>query len=250
MDDTEILALAKAPNGDLYAGGDMLYFSKDGIYWNNISQGFPDGEVLATDLLIEPDGRVIMATDEYGICYSDNQGQTWTYVNSGLEDVTMAFIRKNQEGYFFTADGYNLYRSNDISGTWEIINDGITDTDITEFTVGNGVLFAITYSDGLFKSSDNGENWSLAIDQTFNNVAVNGNEVYGSSGYVSTGGVYYSDDNGVNWSNIVDELPGVQIEEVGYVQDLGLFANVRGFGFTTLDFSVLGFNSQYLMKPF
>jgi len=150
----------------------------------------------------------------------------------------MAFIRQSPEGYLFTADGYNLYRSNDLSGGWEIINDGLADTDITEFTVGNAALFAITYSDGLFKSTDNGDNWSLVIDEDFRNVAVNGNEVYGSSGNVSTGGVYYSDDNGNNWSNIADGLPSVQIEEVGFVQDLGLFANVDDFGLYTLDFSV------------
>ena len=240
MVDTEILALAKAPNGDLYAGGEMLYFSEDGINWNNISQGFPDEEVYATDILVEPDGRVILATDEYGIRFTENQGQTWTNANTGLEDVTMAFIRQSPEGYFFTADGYNLYRSNDLSGGWEIINDGLADTDITEFTVGNAALFAITYSDGLFKSTNNGDSWALAIDEDFRNVAVNGNEVYGSSGSVSTGGVYYSDDNGVNWSNIADGLPSVQIEEVGYVQDLGLFANVDDFGLYTLDFSVNG----------
>jgi len=241
MDDTEIVALAKAPNGDLYAGSEMLYRSEDGINWTDISQAFPDGDVYTTDLLIEPDGRIIMATDEYGICYSDNQGQTWTFVNSGLEDVTMAFIRKNQAGYYFTADGYNLYRTNDLDGGWEIINNGITDTDIVEFTAGNGALFAITYSDGLFRSADNGNTWSLAMDNVdFNNVAVNGSEVYCSSEYVTGGGVYFSDDNGLNWENIADGLPNMQVEEVNYVEDLGLFASVRDYGLYTLDFSVTG----------
>lgn len=244
MDDTEIVALAKAPNGDLYAGSEMLYRSEDGINWMDLSQAFPDGDVYTTDLLIEPDGRIIMATDEYGLCYSDNQGQTWTYVNSGLEDVTMAFIQKNQAGYYFTADGYNLYRSNDLTGNWEIINNGLTDTDITGFTVGNGVLFAITYSDGLFKSTDNGDTWSLSSDNDFNNIAVNGNEVYGSYRSVNDGGVYFSEDNGENWSNISEGLPSDVIEEVTYVQDLGLFAHVYNYGLYTLDFSVTGMDES------
>lgn len=243
MNDTEINALAKAPNGDLYAGGEMLYYSTDGIVWNDISQGFPGSEVYATDILVEPNGRVIVATDEYGIRFTDNQGQSWTNANSGLEDVSMAFLRKSQNGDLFTADGYNLYRSNDLFGSWVKINTGMgdpDDVDITEFTAGTGALFAITYSDGLFKSVDNGNNWSLANVEDFNNVAVNGNEVYGSSARLATGGVYFSDDNGATWSNIGNGLPNIQVEEVNYTQDLGLFANVRDFGLYTLDFSVVG----------
>lgn len=240
MDDTEIYSLAKAPNGDLYAGGEMLYHSTDGMNWNNISQGFPGSEVYANDLLVEASGRLIVASDEYGIRYSDNKGQSWTNANAGLEDVTMTFIRKSANGYLFTADGYNLYRSNDLTGTWEKINDGLADTDIEEFAVGNNALFAITYSDGLFKSTDNGDNWTLATDQDFNNIAINGNEVYGSSERVIGGGVFVSDDNGANWTNIVGDLPNVQIKEVHYVDGLGLFTNVREFGLYTLDFQVSG----------
>ena len=241
MDDTEVLAIAKAPNGDLYAGGEMLYRSEDGQNWIDLSQAFPDSEVYTTDLLIEADGRIIMATDEYGMCYSDNQGQTWTYTNSGLEDVTMAFVRKDQDGYYFTADGYNLYRSNDLSGNWEVINNGLTETDIIEFTAGSGALFAISYSDGLFKSTNNGNSWFLATEEKFNNIAVNGTEVYGSGN-----GVFFSEDNGENWSDISDGLPGDYIEEVSWVQDMGLFANVYGYGLYTLDFSVVGVNDNHV----
>jgi len=242
MEDPEIAALAKAPNGDLYAGGEWLYYSEDGINWNMISQGFPDNEILATDILIEMDGKVIVATDDFGIRYTENKGQSWTVANSGLEDVAMNFIRKSSNGYLFTADGYNLYRTNDLEGGWEVINTGLTDTDIVEFTVGNGVLFAITYSDGLFRSTDNGDNWTLEIDEDVNNVAVNGNVVYGSGN-----GVFFSDDNGVNWMNIGDDLPYPYVEEVSYVQNLGLFANVSNYGLYTLDFSVVGLNENKIV---
>lgn len=242
MDDTEILTLAKAPNGDLYAGGEMLYRSVDGVNWTLISQAFVDGEIHATDLLVEPDGRVIVATDEYGIRFSDDQGQSWISANGGLEDVTMAFIRQNATGTFFTADGYNLYRSNDLTGNWEIINTGLSDTDITGFAVSDGALFAITYSDGLFRSMDNGDNWTLVQEEDFNNVAVNGSELYGSSESIAFGGVYFSGNNGATWSNIGDGLPNMQILEVTYVDGLGLFANVREHGLYSLDFSVVGFN--------
>ncbi|MCB0781827.1 MAG: hypothetical protein KDC03_20265, partial [Flavobacteriales bacterium] len=152
MVDTEVLAITKAVNGDLYAGSEQLYRSQDGITWTDISSAFPGGEVFVTDLLAEPSGRLVVATDDYGIRYTDDQGQSWTYANTNLDDVTMTFIRKAANGYYFTADGYNLYRSNDLTGAWEVINTGLTDTDIEEFAVGSGNLFAITYSDGLFVS--------------------------------------------------------------------------------------------------
>lgn len=240
MDDTEITALAKAPNGDLYAGGEMLYVSADGINWDNISQGFPGGEVTATDILVEPDGRLVVATEDYGIRYSDDEGQSWSTSNTGLEEVDMVFVRRNNNGSLFTSDSYNLYRSDDLSGSWEIINNGLTDNDVTEFTVANNALFAITYSDGMFKSVNNGDSWILAYDQDFRNATINGNEIYAASESVVSGGVYHSTDNGATWSNIGDGLPGVQVEEVDYVQGLGLFVNVRDFGLYTLDFSVIG----------
>lgn len=238
MDDPEIAALAQAPNGDLYAGGEMLYISEDGVNWTKISQSFPDSEITATDILVEPGGRVIVATEDYGIRYTDNRGQSFSSANAGLEDITMNFIRRNAAGDLFTADGFNLYRSSDVSGAWQIINNGLSDTDITEFAVADGALFAITFSDGLFKSIDNGDNWSLAIDQDFNNVAVNGSDIYGASERIINGGVYFSDDNGESWNNIGSGLPNVQVESVNYVQGQGLFAGVRDFGLYTLNFSV------------
>ncbi|MBK8708776.1 MAG: hypothetical protein IPN30_09850 [Flavobacteriales bacterium] len=76
MDDPDILALAKAPNGDLYAGGEMLYCPWMEYTGPLISQGFPDNEVYVNDILgsDRTDGRIV-ATDEFGIRYSDNQGQ-------------------------------------------------------------------------------------------------------------------------------------------------------------------------------
>ena len=44
----------------------------------------------------------------YGIRYTDDQGQSWTYANTNLDDVTMTFIRKAANGYYFTADGYPI----------------------------------------------------------------------------------------------------------------------------------------------
>jgi photosystem II stability/assembly factor-like uncharacterized protein len=244
MDETEIYAVANAPNGDLYAGGDMLYYTQDGVNWINISQGFPNSEVTATDIFIEPNGRVIIATDDYGIRYTDNNGQSWTNANSGLQDVTMAFIRKSPQG-FFTADGINLYRSNDLTGSWTIINNGLTDTDIAEFAVGNNTLFAVTYSDGLFKSTDNGNNWSSVLSQDVDYVAINGNEVYASSALILTGGVFFSGDNGDNWNNIGNGLPQIDVDQVVYLQGFGLYADVDPFGLYTLDFSVVGIEEKF-----
>ena len=43
MVDTEVLAITKAVNGDLYAGSEQLYRSQDGITWTDISSAFPGG---------------------------------------------------------------------------------------------------------------------------------------------------------------------------------------------------------------
>ncbi len=240
MDDKEIRAVAKAPNGDLYAGGEMLYRSQDGIHWTDLSPGFPSSEVTCNDLFVDASGRLIVATEDYGIRYTDNQGSSWTYANAGLEDVTMTFIRSGANGYYFTADGYDLYRSNDLTGSWSISSAGFTDTDIEEFAAGNGSLFATTYSDGLFRSMDNGVTWSLVNPDDFENIAVNGNEVYTASRSVLDGGVYFSADNGDTWNNIGNGLPGIQVDAVYYVPGSGLFAYLSEYGLYTLDFNLMG----------
>ncbi|NNC83841.1 MAG: T9SS type A sorting domain-containing protein [Flavobacteriales bacterium] len=244
MTDTELMALAKAPNGDLFAGGERLYRSTDGVVWEDLSASFPDSEVYAVDILITSDDRVIVATEDYGIRYTDDNGSSWSIANTGLADITMNFIRQGPTGELFTCDAENLYRTSDIDAGWNMINTGLTDTDVINFTVGTGALFAITYSDGLFRSVDNGNTWSLINEEDFNNVAVDGNTLYSSSESLVSGGVYLSEDNGNSWNNIGTGLPNIQIEHVDYVQGLGLFAYVRDFGLYTLDFSVVGLDDH------
>ncbi|MBK8708777.1 MAG: hypothetical protein IPN30_09855 [Flavobacteriales bacterium] len=76
----------KAPNGDLYAGGEMLYRSVDGVHWTlSFSQGFPDNEMYVTDASwSDRDGRVIVTTDEDSVFATLGQpgGQNWNAANS------------------------------------------------------------------------------------------------------------------------------------------------------------------------
>lgn len=241
MDDAAIVAVAKAPNGDLYAGGDMLYRSTDnGMTWMDLSSSFPSNDVTCTDILVNSTGRVIMSTEDYGIQYSDDMGQTWSTSNSGLYDTDLVFIREGLNGYMFTSDGFFLYRNNDLTMAWDTAVDGLTDKDVEEFAAGSSTLYAQTYSDGLFKSTDNGDNWSLAIDEDFGNMATNGDTVYGAGGGTTGGNVFYSVDNGSNWTNIGSNLPDDPVDFVCHVPGQGLFSYLSTFGLYTLNFSLVG----------
>lgn len=253
LDDPNIYAATKSPNGYYFCGGEEFYRSTDGLVWENLSQGFPDGDAYIVDLIAEENGRLVAATDEWGVRYSDDNGESWSNANGGLADFEMEFIHRSGDGTYFTSDNYNLYRSTDLSQNWETISgEFLDDFDVVAAAAVGDAIFAASYSDGLFRSTDGGLNWELVIDQDFDNLVIHDNELYGSSASVN-GGVYLSADEGDTWMQINDGLPEDRADEILWAEGFGLFANTD-FGLYTLNFSVNNTSelnhSPFTMKAF
>ncbi len=202
----QVTSFFVANDGTLFAttwGNGVYRSTNDGASWTASNQGLPPIN-YETRNMAQCGSRLFVGTSR-GLCYSEDNGNTWDVVIGVSRDVRSLLVLGQTVFAGTLNDG--ILRSPDGGVTWEFANNGLPANAryIVALTVGyqsfgdNLAIFAATNLGGVVRSLDNGNTWTLLgnslIGQTLQCLAINGdadNEMYaGTKG----NGVYRSKNN-------------------------------------------------------
>ena len=128
--------------------------------WQQLD-GPPGGYVRS----IISDADTLYAATGGGVLVSDNQGNSWSFRNTGLKSYDTKSLAK-LGNYVFVSTDENVFRTNNLGMSWEPAGEELDGKYIKNLIVCNDVLFAATYLRGIYCSADTGNTWT-AVNNGF-----------------------------------------------------------------------------------
>ena len=174
--DAPAYALLKKGTQLLLAAGDSLWASSDGDTWMKRSAGAcVQGAVKF--LVGSPAAQRIFSVAQSGLCYSDDQGMTWSTGLLGGDIIALAAADQYVLAVS-TTDG--AQRSDNYGATFHPFDPGAT---VSALSMTSGEAFAV-FAGGVRTSNDGGQTWSDGNDGlpsgTIDSFLIAGNEVLAS----------------------------------------------------------------------
>ena len=210
--------------GDFFIGtySNNIYRTTDnGNTWVQITINLSDYnpyDIVVYSLHIDNDGKIYAGIND-GLIYSQDNGITWNFVNSGKWYKTVQSIISDSDGSIFAStNGSGIFRLKDDGNTWSLTNDGLVRLGITSLSINeNGQIWVGTTSSGIFTSDNFGQSWtnknegltSLEVYKIF--ICTNGNIFAVASKGFGGDAIYRSTDNGNQWAPMNNNLPNVYI---------------------------------------
>jgi photosystem II stability/assembly factor-like uncharacterized protein len=169
-----VLAVASA--GLLMAGG-----AADPIQASERFRHPPNESAADTVLGVAPSVQALAVTKGHvlyagsfglGIFRSDNRGDSWTPVNSGLADLFVHCLAVAEDGavYAGTARG-GVFRSHDGGRSWQTMNSGLKRLEVKALLIDRGALFAGT-GDGVYRYNRTEGRWDV-VTKGLDDILVN-----------------------------------------------------------------------------
>jgi photosystem II stability/assembly factor-like uncharacterized protein len=234
----EVDALAWDGQGWLLAGTRMgIYrWTPDADRWEPLPQGFQDRHVQVLES--DPHNQVFYAGTDAGLLRSEDRGQTWVEVASGLTGRGMpdlAVDPQSPEHLYIRLKFERVYESWDGGQNWEARWEGLgAAREVISIDLGSSGLLIAGANDGLFRwacpepcpersqrgrrrDSDEGLWQRVAPElegQTVFTVVIDPRDearVYAGA----TDGLWRSQDGGDSWSRWGEGLAGVTVTAVG-----------------------------------
>ncbi|MEA3318149.1 MAG: T9SS type A sorting domain-containing protein, partial [Bacteroidota bacterium] len=169
---SKIRAMAIAPSNNkvIYiTDHDNLWKTTDGgVNWSDVTNTIPVNEEVITNIAIDAiNPNVVWLTiggfNNKGVFQSDNGGDTWIDISTGLPEVSVNTIVQNK----FENSSYHLYAGTDIGvyvkdgdSNWMPFNNGLANVVVNELEIyydnqnpTNSKLWAATYGRGLWTSN-------------------------------------------------------------------------------------------------
>lgn len=198
-------------------GGGIWKTENGGTTWSLLTASFPNmtGWKIVLD---DTNPDIVYACDlygRYGLLKSNDAGNSWTIMNSGLitvhDKMVSGLVTKSSDTLFIstgesiTSDpprpGNGIFKSYDGGTTWTPAGlQGITTPCIEKNAF--GTIFAGTENNGLHYTNDNGITWTshpaIPIGATIHELHSSGNVLI----VAAAEGVFLSSDWGINFSNI------------------------------------------------
>lgn len=208
--------------GNIFAASNAcVFFSSNGTSWSATNL------VLSVDCLAAK-GNEIFAGTKDGVFLSNNNGTSWTKVNSGITGVNINSLMEYKGKILAGTDGNGVYLSDtNVTSGWTPADSGLTGAYVSGLGVINGRIFAGT-DKGISMSTDNGISWKNMSPSSIRNVntlLVNGSDLFAGT----SEGIFLSSDNGSNWNEVDSGITKKDILCFA-VKDNNLFAGTYGGG--------------------
>jgi photosystem II stability/assembly factor-like uncharacterized protein len=202
---------------------DYPYYSDDNaITWHPLTT-FPKGSSYMTikKLIATSSDEIFAATENHGLYYSSNGGQTWTIRAAGITDpryfVDMNYTRSGK--LIYTTYFGGVYLSEDKGANWQPVMTGLAFNDRFYYPSEqlNGDLYVVNDVGDVFKSTNKGKEWTqvkLAFTYNVQSLYIDKNGIMYAGVNNNYAELYRSADNGVTWTKMyaATPLPGVYIE--------------------------------------
>ncbi|HEY5931880.1 MAG TPA: hypothetical protein VIT63_03140 [Nitrospira sp.] len=169
LDDILVHALARSPDGTLFAGtsGQGIFrFGPRSTGWVRMRHGLKDHEGMIENfirvLVIDPDHSILAGTFDGGVFRSADGGVTWRSISRALPNDSIRGIVFSDQGVV-VATGNGIFKTVDKGKQWIPVNKGLANLAV-QVLIGSGDkgLYAGT-SSGVFRSDD-GVSW-MAVNQ-------------------------------------------------------------------------------------
>jgi photosystem II stability/assembly factor-like uncharacterized protein len=227
-----ILCLAVNKDGKLFAGGinGGLYTSTDdGMNWTSISPPEFSGYWIS-GIAIDSSDRIYLCGN-IGFLRSDDNGQSWIEINSGIGNDTPRELTAGPQGVVFAGFYDGIYRTTDYGAHWSPMNEGLTfsPADMRTIVISkSGYVLASVYGGGVFRSTIKGYSWEKVLDDFSFSLAID------SSGHIYNGsmgtGIYRSDDEGLTWVPVNTGLGNLEVRSLAANSEGNIFAGTNGMG--------------------
>ena len=150
--------LALSADGKLLAAGttEGLFLSEQGAPWRRVTSK----ELVINSLLLQPDGTIVLGTEEAGVLLSHDRGMTWKQGNAGFSERLISRILWGEGGRVFVSTlgaprFGGVFTAEDVRGPWERLPEGLEGRTVLSL-VRSGRALLVGTDDGIFlRGSDN-----------------------------------------------------------------------------------------------
>ena len=220
-------------NGNtLYAGtgGDLFYSTNGGDAWRQLTRLREDLGISAVAFISD---ALYIGRSEKGIFRSDDDGESWTPFNDGLNHLDVqrlmasekALFAKTPDGIFRLKAGANSWTKLVIADAWNL---NTAASDISGFAVSGEIIYAATADGDLLRSRDMGDWWrsikpKKAIQHFSGELVGVGNTIFHICSDSADGRVFRSNDAGSSWTMFNTSLINQTIQSITALSEKTLY---------------------------
>ncbi|NVO21557.1 MAG: leucine-rich repeat protein [Bacteroidetes bacterium] len=188
----------------------LLKSTDNGFNWSEADSTISDPSMTLEDLLVIPNGNVLVAHYNSYPTISADGGYSW--VNDTVTGIhsTISSLQSNNSNDIIFAGTYwdGVIRTINGGASWEKLTNGIpNNVGASSIIIDNDTVYTILSSQssylGIYRSTNLGNDWQQISSEYFAGIIKNGNSLYGHDGQY----IYKSDDEGLTWQDISNNLP-------------------------------------------
>ena len=210
--------LEGCPIAAVHSDGNAIYAATSvGVYGSTLTgnswvfmngPASPFSQYLNVNCIVGTSDNLLAGTP-YGVMRSQNGGQTWTALRTGLQRGIRSMLVYNNKLYAGANSG-GVYRSDNNGESWTAMNNGLPASSGVYAIERKDDIIYIATSDGVYQSADEGTSWQeihpendLRLTTT---IIVKDNTLFAGS---SNAELHISTHDGAAWSTWSNAMTGI-----------------------------------------